>query len=103
MESISPVDITWLKQKFRFEDALTCAQRERSSRVVEVTNSYLEHLFKCNRVSEAASEAKRLLGENKELWESWMFRFRDAGHLMDVLENIPSQPRLRTSYVTLSQ
>ena len=42
---------------------------------------YLDHLCDLDRYEEAASRSVTLLGDNKEIWEYYFYKFNDRGKI----------------------
>lgn len=61
----------------------------------DLLQAYLSQLMEAGELETAASEAARLIQHDSVLWESWLYRFLQAGRLDALVPHLPvDRPRL---------
>lgn len=80
--------IEWLLDHERYGDALQAARDAEKYHggshrfdVHEIGQTYLNWLVEHKQFEEAAKECVHVLGNDKTLWEDWVFRFTEMGEL----------------------
>ena len=67
------------------QEALAVVKHSRDSKISEqyekIGHMYLDHLCDLDRYEEAASRSVTLLGDNKEIWEYYFYKFNDRGKI----------------------
>ena len=88
--------------KHAVEIALADRQSLRVYSFAELLSLYLNHLLDRGLSTVAATEASRLIGLDAVLWESWIYRFLDCGHIDTLCLLMPvDKPRLRNDVYEL--
>lgn len=60
----------------------------------DVGNIYLEHLLELKQYSEAAALCGTIFDNNKEVWETGVYRFAEIGQLRAIATYVPTQEKL---------
>eukprot|EP01130_Rhizamoeba_saxonica_P017976 TRINITY_DN8871_c0_g1_i1.p1 TRINITY_DN8871_c0_g1~~TRINITY_DN8871_c0_g1_i1.p1 ORF type:complete len:860 (+),score=172.89 TRINITY_DN8871_c0_g1_i1:30-2609(+) len=102
--------ISWLLQRDRYDLALEEAELHEKEivkhRLSEIGQKYLAYLLGNHKPIAAAKLCSRIIKEDKDLWETWVFTFAKHNYLIAIGPYIPTEnPRLSpTIYeVVLSQ
>ncbi|GAO48783.1 hypothetical protein G7K_2952-t1 [Saitoella complicata NRRL Y-17804] len=88
--------IEWLLSLEKYEQALDAVRAldetggSEKFTVKDVGGRYLEHLIRDGKWSRAALIASEVLGDDREGWEKWIFRFAEAGELNCITPYIPT-------------
>ncbi|KAI8139914.1 hypothetical protein BJV82DRAFT_625472 [Fennellomyces sp. T-0311] len=97
--------IEWLMDHERYGDALQAAREaeahyggSRRFDVGEIGQTYLNWLVEHRHYEEAAKECPGVLGNDRTLWEDWVFRFTELGELKAIAPYIPvKDPQLSST------
>ncbi|GAB5371679.1 hypothetical protein AAMO2058_001600500 [Amorphochlora amoebiformis] len=98
--------VTWLINHEMYEEALEAAEGKQNSlrahNIFDIRENYLNHLVDIGEFEKAASFCPRLLKNNLELWESWIYFFAEKMRLRTIAPFIPVKtPRLSTKIYNL--
>ncbi|WVF72944.1 hypothetical protein IAT40_007762 [Kwoniella sp. CBS 6097] len=92
--------IDWLVERERYEEALTAAEelQKRHGNALDVKAiglKYMQHLLGQGHYDQTASLAPKVLAQDVELWEKWIYIFVQHQQLPAIIPYIPtSSPRL---------
>lgn len=97
--------IEWLLERQRYEEALHAAEnagddysvkgRLKVDDIIEIGQKYLHALVAQEKYEEAAALCPKILWQDLNLWQQWVFTFADHGHLAALAPHIPTiKPRL---------
>eukprot|EP00112_Aurelia_sp_Birch-Aquarium-sp1_P017987 Seg4227.1 transcript_id=Seg4227.1/GoldUCD/mRNA.D3Y31 product="Vacuolar protein sorting-associated protein 41" protein_id=Seg4227.1/GoldUCD/D3Y31 len=91
--------ITWLMERDMFEEALADAVKHehllKTHNVLRIWKQYMNNLIEAKKYKEAASLCKKIIGDNKDLWEEEVYRFAKHRQLKAITPLIPyKKPRL---------
>lgn len=96
--------ITWLMERGKFSEALTriTSNKDRNNRcykhtVESVGSAYIQHLFDQKTeaaIEKAANLCVTICGENKELWERAVIRFKQVERLRVIAPYLPIGPEI---------
>ncbi|CAO3637448.1 unnamed protein product [Cunninghamella blakesleeana] len=102
--------IEWLLEHEKYGEALNAARnaalsygttKDEDNNGIEIINgtkdlnvrdigeTYLNWLVKENKYEDAAKECKDILGDDKDAWEAWVFKFSEEGQLGAITKYIP--------------
>lgn len=59
-----------------------------------VGNLYLNHLFELKQYEEAAALCPTFIGQNKDVWETIVYRFAEIGQLRVIAPYVPTEEQL---------
>ncbi|OCF38071.1 vacuolar protein sorting 41 [Kwoniella heveanensis BCC8398] len=92
--------IDWLVERERYEEALTAAEelQKKHGNALDVRAiglKYMQHLLAQGHYDQTASLAPKVLGQDVELWEKWIYIFVQHQQLPAIIPYIPtSSPQL---------
>jgi hypothetical protein len=92
--------IEWLLDHQRYGEALEAARAASSKKfdVNEIGQTFINWLVNEKQYEKAASECKTILGNDKTLWETWVFKFTELGELHAIAPFIPTRdPQLSST------
>ncbi|KAI9491298.1 hypothetical protein BDB00DRAFT_767376 [Zychaea mexicana] len=97
--------IEWLMDHERYGDALQAARDaqayhggSRRFDVGEIGQTYLNWLVEHKQYEDAAKECPGVLGNDRTMWEDWVFRFTELGELKAIAPYIPvKDPQLSST------
>ncbi|GES86213.1 vacuolar assembling protein VPS41 [Rhizophagus clarus] len=87
--------ISWLLERSRYEEALSSLQEAQAwggSKIYNLTDlgeRYLNYLIEEEEFTKAAENCERILKDNRELWEKWVFIFANLRQLQAITQYIP--------------
>lgn len=98
--------IEWLLERQRYEEALKAAEsagddysvkgRLKVDDIIDIGQKYLQALVAEGNYSQAASLCPKILRQDPNLWEQWVYTFADHGQLATIAPHMPvSKPELR--------
>ncbi|KLO05976.1 vacuolar assembling protein VPS41 [Schizopora paradoxa] len=89
--------ITWLVERKRYEEALEQVEllEGHELNVVEIGEKYIDHLIAEGDFDKAAHMCPRVLGQDTQRWENWIFLFAQKQQLNAIIPYTPVEtPRL---------
>ncbi|CAB4404044.1 unnamed protein product [Rhizophagus irregularis] len=96
--------ISWLLERLRYEEALSSLQEAQAwggSKIFNLTDlgeRYLTYLIEEEEFIKAAENCERILKDNRELWEKWVFTFANLRQLQAITPYIPfEKPQLSST------
>ncbi|CAI2161428.1 16876_t:CDS:10 [Funneliformis geosporum] len=96
--------IGWLLDRSRYEEALLSLQEAQAwggSKVYDLTDlgeRYLAYLIGEEEYAKAAENCNKILKNNANLWEKWVFTFANLKHLHEISPYIPNtNPKLSST------
>jgi len=85
--------ITWLLDREKYSEALEAAERNeellKTHKLLDIGERYLNYLISHAKVDVAASNCQRILKNDPQLWEKWIFVFAKIRQLKAISTYIP--------------
>ncbi|XP_006824071.2 vacuolar protein sorting-associated protein 41 homolog [Saccoglossus kowalevskii] len=85
--------VAWMMDHDKFEEALAIAEANSRSLkkhdILEIGKTYLNHLLDEEEYDQAARMCVKILGKNKDLWESEVYKFAKIQQLKSIAPYVP--------------
>lgn len=89
--------IAWLLEHERFKEAVEAVHESKNLKkytILGVGNLYLDHLFELKQYNEASALCPTFFGQNKDVWETTVYRFAEIGQLRAIAPYVPTEENL---------